>query len=323
MSDRLYHLYFAACDVKGGLYHYTLKNGALKYMDFTPMHRPMYMEANENGMDVVLQFPFEGSRESGIVTYRMEDFRLTEPSEIISTKGREGCHICRFNGNVYVANYSSGSLFSSGGALDVHEGKGPNPFRQEMPHIHYVHPSPDGKYLLSVDLGLDAVYTYDSGLNVISIAHVPAGEGPRHLAFSEDRKTVFCVNELGGSVSVFAYEDGRLSLQETVSILPSPVEGNTSGAIRVAKDYVYATNRGEETVAVLKWDGSHLKYLSSFPCCGVSPRDFLIVEDMMFITNERTNNVAIFRGCGELWEKLPEELHMPNPLCVIAVPGEA
>ena len=323
MSDRLYHLYFAACDNAGGLYHYTLQDGALKYIDFTPMHRPMYMEANESGMDVALQFPFEGSRESGIVNYKIEDFRLVNPSEIVSTKGREGCHICRFEGNVYVANYSSGSLFSSAGKLEVHEGKGPNPHRQEMPHIHYVHPTPDGKYLLSVDLGLDAVYTYDKDLNVISIAHVPAGEGCRHLAFSEDGKTVFCVNELGSSITVFAYEDGTLTPHETVSILPSGVEGNTAGAIRVSGEYVFASNRGEETIAVCRWNGKELKYLTSFPCGGVSPRDFLPVEDLLFVTNERTNNVTIYRlscdGDDVRAEKLPEELHMPNPLCVVAI----
>ena len=323
MSDKLYHLYFAACDNEGGLYHYTLQDHALKYLDFTPMHRPMYMEANEAGMDVVLQFPFKGSRESGIVNYKIEDYKLVNPSEIVSTKGREGCHICRFEGNVYVANYSSGSLFSSAGVLEVHEGSGPNPYRQEMPHIHYVHPTPDGKYLLSVDLGLDAVYTYDKDLNVISVAHVPAGEGCRHLAFSEDGKTVFCVNELGSSITVFAYDDGVLSPLETVSILPSGIEGSTAGAIRVCGEYVFASNRGEETIAVCRYDGKALKHLRSIPCGGVSPRDFMIVEDLLFVTNERTNNVTIFRltldGDTVSYEKLPEELIMPNPLCAVAI----
>lgn len=313
------HLYFAACTNDGGVYHYTLENGKLGFVSKTLMNRPMYLDVTEEDMKVVLQSPVQGIRESAIVTYKMEDYELVRESELQLTKGREGCHICRFEGNEYVANYSSGSLFSSAEKLDVHEGHGPNPKRQEMPHIHFVKPSPDQKYLLSVDLGLDAIYTYDKDLNVVSVAHTPAGEGPRHLAYSADGKTVFCVNELGSSITVFSYEDGVLTPGESVSILTHEVERNTSGAIRVYGDYVYASNRGDETIAACKWDGEHLTLESVTPCGGVSPRDFDIFDDLMFVTNERTNNVTIFKVNGAELTKLEEELIMPNPLCVVAL----
>lgn len=318
--SKIYHLYFAACDNEGGIYHYTLEDGAMKFMEKTDCHRPMYLDVTEEGrMEVVLQFPFENEKNSGIFHYDIKDFKLENPSELVSTMGREGCHVCRFEGNSYVANYSSGSLYSSVGKVDVHEGKGPNPYRQEMPHIHFVKPSPDNKYLLSCDLGLDAVYTYDKDLNVVSIAHTPAGAGPRHLDYSEDGKTVFCVNEMAYTITVFDYNDGVLTEVETVNLLPYEVEGNTAAAIRVVGNYVYASDRTDDSISALYWDGKHLELKSVTKCGGVSPRDFLIVDKYLFCTNERTDNVTMFEVCEDKIVKLPTELRMKNPLCVVAL----
>ena len=315
------HLYFAACAPKGGVYHYTLSDGSIRFVEKTDCENPMYLDVTDRDMEIVLQHPFPENRFSGLVHYDIEDFSLVNPTAPQSTMGYEGCHLSRFCGNTYVANYSSGSLFSSEGKTDVHEGSGPNKMRQEAPHVHFVKPSPDGKYLLAVDLGVDGIYTYDKDLNVVSVAHTDPGRGPRHLDYSEDGKTVFCLNELDSSITVFAYEDGILTKGETYTILSSDIKETKAAAIRVRGEYVYGSNRGENTIACMKWDGKTLTMANSVPCGGDSPRDFDIIDGYMFVTNEYTNNVTVFSVNGSDMEKLPIELPMENPLSVVAVDG--
>ena len=324
--SKLYHLYFAACKPEGGIYHYTLKDGNLTFIKKTDISEPMYMDITDNDLEVVLRRPCmtENGPVSGLQHYDLVNYELSNPSGIQPTGGREGCHLCRFEGNFYVANYSSGSLFSSAGKLVEHEGQGPDPRRQERPHIHYVYPSPDNKYLLSVDLGLDSVFTYDKDLNEVSVSKVPGGYGCRHLAYSEDGKYVFCANELDASVSVFAYDDGKLEYIDTTYMYDThPIAGNTTGAIRVKGEYVYVTNRSKpgitNDITVLKWDKKALTKVNQVPSGGESPRDIFLVDGLLFCTNEYTNNVTIYKENGAELIKLDEELSMPNPLNVVVL----
>ncbi len=316
-----HHVYIAACakpEEGGGIYHYTLEGETLTLIEKTDVDRPMYMDLTAEDMEIILRSPIDGLHESALVTYPLKDSRLTTPGPIQMTLGKEGCHLCRFHGKTFVANYSSGSLFASDGTLVTHEGHGPNQPRQDMPHTHYINVSPDGNYLLSVDLGQDTIYTYDDSLREISSAKVPDGYGPRHLAYSEDGRTVFCINELDCSVSVFDYADGKLTYKNSTFMFDAPLTvKNTAAAIRVSGDLIYASNRGMNDITCLKWDGEKLTVVSKTPCGGVSPRDILLVDDLLFITNETSDNVTIFKVDGPVLTKLDTELPMPGPLAVV------
>lgn len=333
----VHHLYFAACDSQGGIYHYTMENGNISFLEKTVCDRPMYLDVRRNSMQVLLRAPFEHincdvdnecrcteileklyRKNSGLVEYKVDsNGRLSNPSEILNTKGIVACHLCRYADKTFVANYVSGSVFSSDGQLREHSGSSVHQTRQEAPHVHFVQPSPDESCLFAVDLGTDSIYSYDENLNLLSTAYVPLGCGARHLAYSADGKTVFCVNELDSSVSVFSYEKSRLKLLQTVKVLDKPMQGNTAAAIRVQGEYIYVSNRGADVISCLRWDGKQLSLCSLTPCGGVSPRDFLIVENMMFITNEKTNNVTVFKVNGAELKKEEVELEMPSPLCVV------
>lgn len=318
------HLYFASCTRNGGIYHYTLENQQLQFREKTNCDRPMYLDVTKESVQAVLRSPFESqnSQNSGLVEYPLhEDGSLGLPGEIRDTQGVVGCHLCRYKGQTYVANYISGNIFSSEGIVREHTGNGPRPDRQEGPHLHYVQPSPDGSCLLAVDLGTDSVYSYDARLQHLHTAHVPAGCGARHLAYSENGKIVFCVNELDSSVTVFTYKDTVLTPIQTVSTLEKENRKNTAAAIRVCGEYVYVSNRGEDSISCLRWDGQKLKLCSVTPCSGRSPRDFIIAEGLLFCTNENSDNVTIFRADGPAMEKLDQELPVPAPLCAAKLSG--
>src|SRR5207248_1220885 len=93
---------------------------------------------------------------------------LTKLNEALSG-GPGPCHISVSPGgtSVAVANYGGGSTIAfeldRDGKLGrrlgfvQHQGKGPDKGRQEGPHVHCTAFSPDGRFLLVADLGLDRV----------------------------------------------------------------------------------------------------------------------------------------------------------------------
>jgi 6-phosphogluconolactonase len=228
---------------------------------------------------------------------------LINPTAPVSTEGLCACHISLLDGVPYAANYLSGNVVRFGGenfavdAIARHEGTGPHPTRQEAAHTHFVRPTPDGKHLFAVDLGIDTIFTYDKDLKRVSHAHVPAGEGCRHLDYSADGRYVYCANELGCSVSVFAYDGVHSKLLETVPTLPADFKKqNTTAAIRVVGDELFVSDRGLDAITVFKRVGSTLVFSYRIPCGGSSPRDFDITPDGRFLicTNEFSDLVTVF-----------------------------
>ena len=310
------NLYIASCDKEGGIYRYTeSKNGKFEFADLTKMDRPMYMITECDKMHIILRDPYD-KKESGYFSYDiLPDGKLTNPSDIILTKGEVACHLASDNGEIYCVNYLSGNVVKLPDTVAYHEGKGVHPTRQDMAHTHFVTLSPDGKYIFVVDLGVDKIFVYNKDLTLKSFVDMPSEHGPRHLAFYKDNKTVFCVNELASTVSVLEYADGTLTLKDTVNVLPEDFDGiSTAAAIRCEGDILYVSNRGHDSVSVLKFDGKSLNLEKTISVYGKGPRDFIIYEGMIISTNEQSGNttfVSLDTG------KLLYEFNMKSPLCVL------
>ncbi len=318
-EKRSRRLYIASCAAEGGIRQYRLTDGHPEPVGFTPMEFPMYMILSGDGEDakmhILLLRPFENG-ESGLVTYRVaEDGSLYDPSPVISTHGVEACYLCADGETVYAANYDSGSVFMTPDRLVTHTGRSIHPSRQTMPHPHFIDFTPDGKYLCVNDLGLDQILIYDKELNLHSAVSLPAGHGPRHLAFHADGVHVFCMNELASTVSLLRYENGHMELRKTVSALPADFTGESTGAaIRCIGNTVYTSNRGHDSIAVFDFTGDDLILQKTVPTYGSSPRDFIVEGHLAIVTNQFGNCVSfVSLEDGTLLEKL----EMPGPLCVL------
>ncbi len=313
-------VYIGSCVKDGGIHRYHMDSeGHFTWVDKTPMDRPMYMTISEDKMYVVLRAPFEDNQDSGVIIFDIQpDGKLANPSEIISTRGQVACHILVDNCDIYCANYISGSVIKLSDRLVSHQGHGPNPERQEAPHVHYVGLSPDGEYICVVDLGLDTIFLYDKELNLCSRAQVPAGHGCRHIIFSDDGRYLFCANELASTVSAFSYQEGKLTLLDTISLLPDDFTGvSTSAAIRYHNGSIYVSNRGHDSISTISWDGMRLALEGMVACGGSCPRDFDFAGDNMIITNEQSNNV-----CVRSEMKIMDNVVIPAPLCVVVQPDK-
>jgi 6-phosphogluconolactonase len=246
---------------------------------------------------------------------------------------------------LFVANYAGGSLadfaIEADGRLGKmvtflqHTGSGANPSRQKNPHPHEVVPSPDGRFLLSPDLGLDRVFVYklnqETGKLTESnppFAAVKPGSGPRHLAFAPNGKFVYLADEMGTNVIAFSYTDGKLQTLQTISVVPKGFSGqNTAAEIAVHPSgrFLYVTNRGADDVVQLNIDPASglLTMASSVSTQGKVPRGFGIDPEgkYLFAGNQNTDTVVPFRidpSSGGL-SPYGQALHVPSPVCVVFV----
>ena len=88
-----------------------------------------------------------------------------------------------------------------------------------------------------------------------------AGLGPRHLAFHPALDIVYADNEQGSSVTVYRFDKDQGTLEElqTVSTLPPEgCEGNSNAQIQIhpAGKFIYASNRGHDSIAMFSIDAA-------------------------------------------------------------------
>jgi 6-phosphogluconolactonase len=249
-----------------------------------------------------------------------------------------------------VANYNNGSVasypVSADGLLNQSvayfqpKGSGKIPQRQDGPHAHCIAVSPDDRFALVADLGLDEVMMYR--LNAAA-AHmevsdprfvkVAPGSGPRHLAFHPNGRFVYLINEMGSSIITFAYDPQAGTLQElqTVSTLPKDYKGqNDTAEIQVhpSGKFVYGSNRGHDSIAVFAVDpkAGTLKLVENVATQGKTPRGFGIDPTGAYLiaANQQSNNIVVFRidqTSGRL-KPTGQVLEALTPVAVTFVPAK-
>lgn len=313
----------ASCVPDGGVYKCTLyDDGTVDIGEKISMPSPMYIQLDGSRLWAVLRAPFDDSNDSGVAAYDIETGeRLTE---IFSTKGEVGCHIAASGKDVYCANYIGGSVFKVSDVLDAHEGQGVDPQRQLSPHPHSVVISPDGKYLLSCDLGLDKIIIYDRQLRALSHGSVPDGSGARHLVFSHAGDYIYCVNEMGGSISVFRFADGLLEYVNTVSVMPADFCGiAAAAAIKISQsgERLYITERATQKIVTLGINNAELTVLARTGSKGREPRDFtLLANDKYAVcTNQFENSVSVFKMCVDETPEFMSSFNVKSPLCAVGM----
>lgn len=322
MGYEHYHLYIASGTSDGGIYQYSLnETGQTRFIAKYPLGKTMYMATWQDRLYVLLVTPQE---KDGELTFFQveEDGTLSGQGKKTPTKGKEACHLTLDNGQAYCVNYDSGSVIKMPDKLVTHRGQSVHPARQETAHTHYVCITPDRKYVCVVDLGLDKIMVYDKDLNPISETAAPRGYGPRHLVFAKDGKNAFCANELVSSVSAYSYRDGRFTLLDTYSALPENFQGESySAAIRLTEDgtRLFVSNRGHDSLCCFSISGDKLSVRSFTECGGCWPRDFILAGGLLICTNERSDNVTLFRADGYNLTKLDTELSVPAPLAALAI----
>jgi 6-phosphogluconolactonase len=185
-----------------------------------------------------------------------------------------------------------------------HHCKGSNETRQEGPHAHSSIFTPDHRFAIIADLGIDqlCIYEFDASAGKLllhSTVKSKPGAGPRHLVFHPNGKWFYSANELDSTVTFYEYEgDGSLIEKETYSTIPAGPPENIVADIHISPDRkrLYVSNRGHNSIAVfdLNKDG-RLSLISNASCGGNWPRNFAFAPDGRFalVANQYSNEICV------------------------------
>ena len=209
--------------------------------------------------------------------------------------------------------------------------------RQEAPHPHWCGYSPDGKYALVPDLGLDGIVIYRVNADAPSIerhgfAASIKGGGPRHMRFSPDGKFIYQLNELKSSVTTFAWDAaaGSARLIATTPALTDEMMAkesfNSAAEILVHPSgrFVYSSNRGHDTVTVFQANPATaaLKVVQRQPVRGAFPRNinFAPGAGWLLAAGADSNTITAHKvdsATGELMYQRGSVINVPGPICIL------
>ncbi len=292
---------------------------------------------------------FHGTKSGSVSGYRSHrEVAELSPLNEVSAKGAGTCHVTVDNTGrcLFAANYNGGSaasfLISPDGQLSEavsefhYTGHGLNPDRQEQAHAHRVTVSPDNRFLLVNDLGLDCIHIYrlDAKTAKLTPNDPPQwkstpGSGPRALRFHPSGKRAYCITELSSSVIVLDWDAAKGTLHpiQTLSLLPEgEAQGTSTGCEIVfnrAGDFAYAANRGHDFLASLKVSPAtgKVELMERTSCGGKTPRHIALdpTDGWLLSANQGDDTVAVFRRDPKTGRLAKEGLTFPlsHPQCLL------
>lgn len=264
----------------------------------------------------------------------------------VSSRGGGPCYVAvdKSGKSVLVANYGGGSVaalpIGEDGKLREASASVQHAAPPAKPHAHSINLSPDNRFAIAADLGLDQVlvYRFDAVKGSLTahdppFAKVPTGSGPRHFAFHPNGKFGYVINELGNTMIVFAWDAGKGTLNQvqSISTLPQDFTGKSYTAevqVHPSGRFVYGSNRGHDSIVVFAVDGAKgtLTPIEHVPTQGKFPRNFTVdpTGRYLFAANQNTDNIVVFRIDQKTGRLTPtgQVLEHGAPVCVKFVAAE-
>ncbi|KAF7309727.1 3-carboxy-cis,cis-mucoante lactonizing enzyme [Mycena indigotica] len=218
-----------------------------------------------------------------------------DKANIVSTAssgGEDPCSLLATESELFVANYSSGSIsiipiastppyLLPGSVVTQLYGQGPNDQRQQGPHAHQVLLDDSQVELLVADLGSDRVcrFTKDEygGWILQAYIHYTPGSGPRHLAIHDG--ALYTLLELSSTLSKHRFHGlpatpVAIAEKPTMSNPPTPPHDMLAAELLIPKPnasfptaYAYVSNRNDpseegDTIAIFGIEGETLELVA-------------------------------------------------------------
>jgi 6-phosphogluconolactonase len=336
-----------------GIYAYSFDAaaGELKELGLAAeADNPTFLTLAPNGRTVLVANEldtYEGKSSGAVSTYALDrtNARLSKISEVAS-QGGGTCHVAfdHTGRSAFAANYGGGSAasFSVGpdGRLSPavsffqFSGQGPDKERQKGPHAHRVTVSPDNRFLLVNDLGLDAIHIYRLDAATAKLTeNEPAawqsspGAGPRALQFHPNGKFAYCITEMTSSVVVLRWDTRRgvLETVQEVVMRPPDFQGATAGSdivIDHEAKFAYATDRFDDIIVTfaISPDDGRLTLLNRTSCGGKVPRHLTLDPSgrWLLVANQASDNIAVLARdvrTGQL--TAGKSLALSKPQCLV------
>jgi 6-phosphogluconolactonase len=270
----------------------------------------------------------------------------------VPSRGGQPCHITtdKTGRMVMVANWSTGSAaafpigrhgeLGRSTAFSQHEGPrsgapapGPAGASPQI-HCHSVVVTPDDRFLLATDTGLNKIYVYRLNPSKATfMPHDPPFLGlekptnPRHLALHPNGKWAYVSNEINpGGCTMLKLDAARGVLEEcpVTASVPADYKGRGSPAecvVHPSGRFVYESNRGHDSIAVFQVDPGNggLTLVQSFLPGGQTPRSFAVDPAGKFLIAlmQRSGTIIPLRIDQQTGKLTPagDTLKLPVPVC--------
>lgn len=333
-----------------GIYRSTFdpQNGKLTAAELVAeVGSPGFLALHPQGDKLYAVANFTGG--PGAIGYKIKATGALEVINSAPTGDGGGAHIAVHPSGKFLltAQYGGGStalfpLDAEGrlGSAQVTKHEGGSrvvPDRQDKSHAHMCAFSPDGRFALVPDLGLDGIVIYRLNLEAPAItrhgfaASVPGG-GPRHMKFSPDGKFIYLLNELASSVTTFAW-DAAAGTARQLATVPALTEEtkareltNSAAEILVHANgrFLYSSNRGHDSVTVYRAEPATaaLRVIQVQPIRGAFPRNINMTPDgrWLLAAGADSNTVAVHKidpATGELTYLPKSVINVPAPICIV------
>jgi 6-phosphogluconolactonase len=279
---------------------------------------------------------------------------------ILPTGGTSTCYLSIDKTGHYVlmANFGSSSVsvlrIKDDGSLGEetafmkHIGRGKDPSFQSKAHPHSIDVSPDNRFAIVSDLGVDKlfIYRFDAATGALSPPDPPfvdaePGGGPRHFVFDSAGKFGYSLKEMSGFVTVLAWDPSSgtfTSVQDAKTLAPDFIGASDSAEIAIHPNgkFLYESNRrfrgpsswGPDTIGVFAIDPEKgtLSEVEQVAPGGTMPRTFAIdpTGSYLFAANELTGNVVLFHVDSDTGRLTPANtaLKIDVPVCIKFVPAQ-
>lgn len=312
-----------------GSYSYSGKSKGITVFD-VDVERGVFQERCEVEVD---NSSYVITSEDGKTLYSIADegvvaFRILENGSLsrlnsARIKGMRGCHLStdKQNKYIFVSGFHDGKstilrLHDDGSVGEIvdgvyHRGLGSIAERNFRPHVTCTRRTPDGKFVMCADSGLDQVKIYrfneqEEKLLLVDAIRCDLESAPRCFRFSSDGRFIYLMSEQKNVIDVFSYKSGeRVPLIEKIQTVPSAGEKHNiltaACSMRFSPDetHLFCGNAGDESVAIYNRDPETglLEQICCLPISGEFPKDLAIFpDDRHFASiNHESSTITFFK----------------------------
>jgi len=158
--------------------------------------------------------------------------------------------------------------------------------------------------LFVANIATDRIYRYslqNGRLIDKDFIQLNEGEGPRHILLTPNQRNIYIITEYSNNIICIEVSNDNLIFKSSVSTLPMDFEGISYGSsicMSLDKKFLYAANRGANTIAVFKIvEDVTLEKIDDIDCHGDWPRHIALIsnDDYLAIANQRSNEVVLVK----------------------------
>lgn len=264
--------------------------------------------------------------DEGIVSFHIEQDGSLSRLNSAKIKGMRGCHlyISKEDKYIFVSGYHDAKLtmlsLKADGAVGsifdavYHRGIGSVVERNFTPHISHSTLTPDEKFVLACDLGIDQIKIYlldkkERRLVLNDSIRCELNSAPLSCTFSPDGHFLYVLYEQKNAIDVFSYtynEGSKAPIFEKIQSIacnynnnPSALIAGTCMSFSHDFNYLFSGNAGDNAVSMfhINKDSGLLENKLYLPISGEYPKDIAVFPDDRHIAsiNHESGTITFFK----------------------------